>query len=33
MPDDKTIEIFENAKNIKTVNDILNKYNIKTVHQ
>ena len=30
MPDDKTIEIFENAKNIKTVNDILNKYNIKT---
>lgn len=30
MPDDETIEIFENAKNIKTVNDILNKYNIKT---
>lgn len=30
MPDDKTIEIFENAKNIKTVNDILNKYNIET---
>lgn len=30
MPDDKTIEIFENARNIKTVNDILNKYNIKT---
>ncbi len=30
MPDDKTIEIFENAINIKTVNDILNKYNIKT---
>ena len=30
MPDDETIEIFENAKNIKTVNDIVNKYNIKT---
>lgn len=30
MPDDETIEIFENAKNIKTVNNILNKYNIKT---
>ena len=30
MPEDKTIEIFENAKNIKTVNDILTKYNIKT---